>query len=382
MTPDRSIPLARPCPDAGAGRPSARSKLSSCAYDSLGSFHGLPIEAETETSMWSGYGDHVRYIYPGILVALTAAGAAEWLSEHYSTPVMLLALLIGMAFNFLRQEARFAPGISFAAKSVLRIGIAMLGVRITLHQLVGLGLFPVVLVLLSIASTLVFGIVLSHFMRLDRSFGLLSAGAVGICGASAALAISAILPRKPETERDTILVVIVVTSLSTLAMIFYPQVALHLRLDDVDSGIFIGGTIHDVAQVIGAGFSISDRAGDISTYVKLLRVVMLIPVILMISFLIGTRAVEGGGRQRVPFPKFLIGFAAMVILATTLPIPQIVSGGISSLSQLCLVTAMAAVGMSTSFRSILAVGWKPIGLMVAETAWIAGVNLSALLLFR
>ena len=382
MTPDRRIPLAPPCPDASVGRPSTRSKLSSCAYDSLGSFHGLPIEAETETSMWSGYGDHVRYIYPGILVALTAAGAAEWLSEHYSTPVMLLALLIGMAFNFLRQEARFAPGISFAAKSVLRIGIAMLGVRITLHQLIGLGLFPVVLVLLSIASTLVFGIVLSHFMRLDRSFGLLSAGAVGICGASAALAISAILPRKPETERDTILVVIVVTSLSTLAMIFYPQIALHLRLDDVDSGIFIGGTIHDVAQVIGAGFSISDRAGDISTYVKLLRVVMLIPVILMISFLIGTRAVEGGGRQRVPFPKFLIGFAAMVILATTLPIPQIVSGGISSLSQLCLVTAMAAVGMSTSFRSILAVGWKPIGLMVAETAWIAGVNLSALLLFR
>ena len=78
-----------------------------------------------------------------------------------------------------------------------------------------------------------------------------------------------------ETERDTILAVIVVTALSTLAMIFYPQIALHLGLGDTEAGIFIGGTIHDVAQVIGAGFSISDRAGDISTYVKLLRVVTL-----------------------------------------------------------------------------------------------------------
>lgn len=233
-------------------------------------------------------------------MALTAAGAAEWLSERYSTPVMLLALLVGMAFNFLRQEALFAPGIGFAAKSVLRIGIALLGIRITLHQLVGLGVFPIALVLLSIASTLLFGLMLSRFMRINRNFGLLSAGAVGICGASAALAISAILPRRQETELDTILAVIVVTLLSTLAMIFYPQIALLLGLDDTEAGIFIGGTIHDVAQVIGAGFSISDHAGDISTYVKLLRVATLIPVILIISLLIGpppARGKAGKGRH-------------------------------------------------------------------------------------
>lgn len=382
MTPDRDIPLATLLSENSALRALGPSGLSSSAYASLDSFHGLPAEGETEADPGGRLGERWRRLYPGILVALTAAGAAEWLSEHYSTPVMLLALLIGMAFNFLREEALFAPGIGFAAKSVLRIGIALLGIRITLHQLVGLGVFPIALVLLSIASTLLFGLMLSRFMRLDRNFGLLSAGAVGICGASAALAISAILPRRPETERDTILAVIVATSLSTLAMIFYPQIALHLGLGDTEAGIFIGGTIHDVAQVIGAGFSISDRAGDISTYVKLLRVMMLIPVILVISLLIGAPAGEGERRHRAPFPKFLIGFAVMVVLATTLPIPHFVVGGISSVSQLCLVTAMAAVGISTSFRSILAVGWKPIALMVAETAWIAGVNLSALLLLR
>ena len=217
MTPDRDIPLATPLSQNSALRALGRSGLSTSAYASLDSLHGLPAEVEAEAGATAGLGQRARHLYPGILVALTAAGAAEWLSEHYSTPVMLLALLIGMAFNFLREEALFAPGIGFSAKSVLRLGIALLGIRITLYQLVGLGLFPIALVLLSIASTLLFGLVLSRFMRLDRNFGLLSAGAVGICGASAALAISAILPRRQETERDTILAVIVVTTLSTLA---------------------------------------------------------------------------------------------------------------------------------------------------------------------
>src|SRR5687767_1826115 len=104
MTPDRDIPLATLLSENSALRALGRSGLSSSAYASLDSFHGMPAEVEAEAVARGRLGERGRRLYPGILVALTAAGAAEWLSEHYSTPVMLLALLIGMAFNFLREE--------------------------------------------------------------------------------------------------------------------------------------------------------------------------------------------------------------------------------------------------------------------------------------
>src|SRR6185312_7645057 len=120
---------------------------------------------------------------------------------------------------------------------------------------------------------------------LSSVFGVLSGGAVAICGASAALAIASVLPRSDTRERDTILAVVSVTALSTIAMILYPVFAISIGLDHRHAGVFIGGTIHDVAQVVGAGYTISNETGDIATYVKLLRVAMLLPAAFTISFL-------------------------------------------------------------------------------------------------
>jgi uncharacterized membrane protein YadS len=110
---------------------------------------------------------------------------------------------------------------------------------------------------------------------LSRSFGILSAGAVAICGASAALAISSVLPKGENSERDTVFTVISVTALSTIAMIAYPVIIALFHLDHVAIGVFLGGTIHDVAQVVGAGFSVSEETGNVATFTKLLRVAML-----------------------------------------------------------------------------------------------------------
>ena len=112
---------------------------------------------------------------------------------------------------------------------------------------------------------------LARRLGLKPLFGVLSGGAVAICGASAALAIASVLPRNDTRERDTILTVVSVTALSTLAMILYPVFATSIGLDHKQAGIFIGGTIHDVAQVVGAGYTISNETGDIATYVKLLQ---------------------------------------------------------------------------------------------------------------
>ena len=201
----------------------------------------------------------IHAVYPGVLVAGTIALASTWLGQHYTAPVMLFALLFGMAFHFLHEEGRCIAGIEFTSRSVLRAGVALLGMRITLGQIVSLGVVPVITVIVAVATTIAFGAFLARRLGLTRMFGILSGGSVAICGASAALAIASVLPRDEHIERDTILTVVTVTALSTLAMILYPILATSIGLDHQHAGVFIGGTIHDVAQVVGAGYIISPR---------------------------------------------------------------------------------------------------------------------------
>jgi uncharacterized integral membrane protein (TIGR00698 family) len=308
-------------------------------------------------------------VYPGLLVAFTIALAATFLSTHYKTPVMLFGLLLGMAFHFLHEDGRCVAGIEFSSRTVLRLGVALLGVRITASQIVSLGVVPVVTVVAGVGSTILIGMLLARRLGLGRVFGILSGGAVAICGASAALAISSVLPKHENSERDTILTVVGVTALSTLAMIFYPILVTWIGFDHIHAGLFLGGTIHDVAQVIGAGFMISPETGDIATYVKLLRVAMLLPVVSVIASTVSHGA---GGKAKGPkVPTFLIGFAALVAINSTGLLPGFVVKGVSQISTWCLVTAIAALGMKTSFKSLVVVGWRPVGLMVIETAWIA-----------
>ena len=147
-------------------------------------------------------------------------------------------------------------------------------------------------------------------------FGFLTGGAVAICGASAALAISSVLPKNKNSERNTLFTVISVTTLSTFAMIVYPIFAKLLELDDVSPGIFIGATIHDVAQVIGAGYSISEETGDTAAFDKLLHVTMLIPIVLL-TVLIFRKDVRGGENRQLPFPLFVVGFITLVCLGSS-----------------------------------------------------------------
>ena len=315
----------------------------------------------------------VHAVYPGVLVAGTIALASTWLAQHYTAPVMLFALLFGMAFHFLHEEGRCVAGIEFASRSVLRLGVGLLGVRITLGQIASLGAWPVATVIVGVATTILFGFLLARRLGLLSVFGVLSGGAVAICGASAALAIASVLPRSHTRERDTILTVVSVTALSTIAMILYPVFAVSIGLDHRQAGVFIGGTIHDVAQVVGAGYTISNETGDIATYVKLLRVAMLLPAVFAISFLYARNG--NGENTRATLPLFLVGFAALVVLNSTGLLPKIAIDLADEVSRWCLVAAIAALGMKTSFKALFAVGWRPIGLMIAETLWIAALVL-------
>ena len=327
--------------------------------------------AETKPTMMSrGLGAFaaVQTYFPGVLASVIIAIAATFLSEHYGGPVMLFALLLGVAFYFLSQEGRCVAGIEFASKRVLRVAVGLLGAQITIAEIMKLGAAPVIMVVGAVISTILFGVLAARIMGLSRPFGILTSGAVAICGASAALAISSVLPKGEKHERDTVFTVIGVTALSTIAMIVYPVIIAFFHLDHAAVGVFLGGTIHDVAQVVGAGFSVSEETGNVATFTKLLRVAMLLPVVVTLSYMFRAHHVGKAGRQ---LPGFLVVFAALVVLNSMGIIPEPVLVIIKNVSRWCLVTAIAALGMKTSLKAMADVGGGAIALIVAETVFLA-----------
>ncbi len=318
---------------------------------------------------------------PGVLTCITLGLAASFLSEHYGGPVMLYALLFGMAFNFLSEEGKCVPGIELTARTILRTGVALLGVRITIDQVTDLGWWPIVMVVGAVTSTILVGWLVSRLLGLSREQGLLSGGAVAICGASAAMALSTVLPKDEESERRTILTVVGVTTLSTLAMVIYPTIVSYAAMDHYTAGIFLGGTIHDVAQVVGAGFMISPETGDISTLVKLMRVAMLVPVVFLFSLIFVRRQKQTSSRTAPLLPGFLVIFALLIAVNSLGIIPEQAVTGMTDLSRWCLVSAIAALGIKTSLRQLAIVGWMPVILMVAETVYLCLLVLMVVMVF-
>jgi uncharacterized integral membrane protein (TIGR00698 family) len=345
-----------------SGRPKAID------FSSLDSLEGVAAFEAPPGPPAPSFQARVRQELPGLIVAGVVALAASWLADHYHAPVMLFALLLGTAVNFLSHDLHCRPGLDRSA-------------RITIGQIESLGLDVLALAAAGVCLTILVGAVTARAFGLERSFGLLTGGAVAICGASAALAISAVLPRTPHRERDTILTVVGITTLSTIAMVLYPILAQTIGLDPIHAGVFLGATIHDVAQVVGAGYSLSTQSGDTATVVKLFRVALLLPSVLAMSWMY--RAEPAGEATRRPplLPLFLVGFAALVLVNSYAGvITPGVGAWLGDASRWCLVIAISALGVKTSLGDLVRVGWRPIALIVAETMFIGLFVLLALLL--
>jgi uncharacterized integral membrane protein (TIGR00698 family) len=179
-----------------------------------------------------------------------------------------------------------------------------------------------------------------------------------------------------------LLTVVGVTGLSTLAMITYPILCKLLGLSPEQTGMFLGGTIHDVAQVVGAGYMISPVTGDIATVVKLLRVALLVPAVVVVAWVF-RRQHAGSERGRIPVvPGFLVAFMVLVAINSLGVIPPAVTGGMNDLSRSCLVIAIAALGVKTSLQKLAKVGWRPIVMLVGETVFLAVLVMALLFLAR
>ena len=324
-------------------------------------------------------------LLPGTALAAVVALAATFVSQLHGGPQMLYALFFGIAFHYLSQEARTRPGVEFCSRQLLRLGVGLLGARITAAQIAALGWFTAGVVIVAVISTLACGTLLARRFGLSRAQGVLSGGAVAICGASAALAIAAVLPREKHGDRFTLMVVISVTVMSTAAMVLYPLLVRALGLPPELAGLFIGGTIHDVAQVVGAGYTLGAQAGDAATIVKLFRVAMLAGVVLAVSLAFRAERERGepvhAARQPL-VPWFLWLFAALVLLNSAGGLSAALQQGLNWTSRACLVLAIAALGMKTSFMQLAQAGWRPIALILIETLWMAALVLAAIVARR
>jgi uncharacterized integral membrane protein (TIGR00698 family) len=284
-------------------------------------------------------------------------------------PPLILTLVIGMALQPLSDRAVLKPGIEFAGRTLLRVGVALYGARLTFGQLVDGGALPVLIALAAVSCTIVFGAWAARLFGLSRDFGLLTGCATGVCGAAAAMAASAVLPKHANSDRDLAFTVMGVNFLSTVVMVIYPTLQPVLGYSLHEMGVFLGGAIHDVAQVAGAGQTLGPQILADSLITKLLRVAFLLPAVTAIAWWVAKSGQTAGEARPAP-PVFLFGFLILAALNSLGLVPAEVKAAITQISSFLIVLAIAALGMKTSLLAMARIGIRPVMLLVVETIFI------------
>jgi uncharacterized integral membrane protein (TIGR00698 family) len=334
----------------------------------------------------------IRGILPGLtlsaLVAGAAVAAAPLVGHMVPIPAMVIALLIGIALNPLARRPLFQTGIGFCLKTILRWAVALLGLRIALGEIAALGLTTALLIIFSMALTVASGILLARIFRQRAAYGALAGAATAVCGASATLATSMVLPDYKGKAADVAFVVVAVNALSTIAMVLYPLLCTALGLDAQRTGVMLGATIHDVAQVVGAGYAVSEPVGNVAVIVKLFRVFLLFPVVLAIGWAFARRSVTSEA-ARIPFPTFALVFVALCVLNSIAPMLgslapafALVKAPLIEASTWGLLIAIGALGLGTSLPAIAALGWRHVATVTGTTIVILAVVTAGLMILN
>ncbi|WP_184080222.1 YeiH family protein [Sphingobium subterraneum] len=317
-----------------------------------------------------------RATVPGLTVVALGTLAAGFISDHYGAPLTLMALLLGLALNFLSSDARLEAGLVFASRTLLRWGIVLVGARVTLGQVADLGPEALLCIVAIVAVTIGTGLLAARLMGFDSAFGVLAGGAVAICGASAAMALSTTLGEKRVSEAQLTLVLIGIAAMSASAQVLYPIIAHLLMLSDLSAGFLMGASIHDVAQSIGAGYSFSEGAGQTSAIVKLTRVALLAPVLAIVAFVLTGRS-AGAGRIGVPW--FVVGFFLLAGVNSCGVLPALVSTVSVKAATALLAAAVTATAIRSPLPQLLEAGRKPLIVIGAATVVAFLLSLAAAL---
>lgn len=325
---------------------------------------------------------------PGIAISAALALTALQLQTlgplAWASP-MVIAMILGMAArNTVGAPAWAAPGIHFTMRRLLRLGIVLLGLRLSLGQIAAIGLDGGAVIVATVAASLAFTIWAGRLLGVDRHLAVLIATGTSICGASAVIATST---ATGSDDEDIAYAIAMVSVFGTAAMALYPLIETALGLSAHAYGLWAGASIHEVAQAVAAAFAGGDASGEVGTIAKLSRVILLAPIVAGIGMAIargrllekhedGETATPGS----VPVPWFVVGFLAMVLLASTGLLPSVATDTAAQTSSFLLTMALAAMGLETDIGKLRRKGLRPLALGALSALFIAATALGLVLL--
>ncbi len=322
-------------------------------------------------------------VYHGVLfMALFACASffiAQWqLMRDLSFSPLIIGIVLGMAYaNSLRSHLpeTWAPGIQLCSKKVLRLGIILYGFRLTFQNVVEVGLAAIIVDCIVVAITILGGVWIGRLLKMDRDIALLTSVGSGICGAAAVLGAEATLRTKPY---KTAVAVATVVIFGTIAMFVYPAAYRTgmLGLSPAEMGIYSGSTLHEVAHAVGAGNAMGEEIANIAIIVKMIRVMLLVPVLIILGWWAAARLRRSGEtsaeKGKVAVPWFAVGFLVVIAFNSLNLLPEGLVAWINEFDTFLLTMAMAALGAETSFDKFKKAGAKPFLLAAILWAWLLG----------
>lgn len=317
---------------------------------------------------------------PGLLATGAIAGVAFSIAPLLNRMVspLILAILIGVAIRAVAGPIPLlkAGGV-FAQKKLLRFAIILLGLQISVSQLLELGLGGLAIVLLVVAATMVLMIWLARCFGVDPRLGALIAAGTSICGASAVIAAGTVVQGRDE---DVAYALGIVTLFGSVAMFVYPLLQPMLELSAREYGVWAGASIHEVAQVAAATYHASAESGEYGLITKLARVILLAPMLVLLGYWVNGRG--GDYAQTVPFPWFVVGFVAMIGVNSVFTLSPDIKFQMARISSFLLTVALAGLGMELHLRGLMAAGARPLLVGALGTLFIAFLSLGLLLVLR
>lgn len=313
----------------------------------------------------------------GILIILLFALAAFYIGDFevvksMSFSPMIVGIVLGMIYaNTLRAAlpATFTPGIQFCSKRILRLGIILYGFRLTLQDVTEVGIPAIIVDALMVTITICGGVMVGKWLKMDKEISLLTSVGAGICGAAAVLGAESALRVKPY---KTAVAVSTVVIFGTISMFLYPVLYRNgvFSISPELMGIFTGASVHEVAHVVGAGNAMGENVGSVAIIVKMIRVMMLVPVLLVISYTVARKASQSDAPGKINTPWFAILFLVVIVLNSFIPLSDSVRNGINTFDTFLLTMAMTALGAETSFDKFKKAGSKPFVLALILFCWL------------
>lgn len=312
---------------------------------------------------------------PGLLFAGGIAAVATGIAQVgaavglVASP-LVVALLLGLGLAQCRRwPAASLPGLEFACRPLLRFAIVLLGLRIGLPQIASIGTAGVAAVATIVVGTLGAGYWLGRRLGLSSNAAWLLAAGHAICGAAAIAAADSVLKAK---DREVAQALTLVTLFGTVAMLVCPLLGQMLALSPTTYGFWAGGSVHEVAQAVAAGFALGDAHGEAASLVKMVRVAFLLPLGLFLAFVVARRT-TGSARRRIVVPWFVVAFAAVAVVDALGLVPAAVANALRTTGTAAMTVAMAALGLKSSLRELATGGLRPLLVAGATTLVISGL---------